>query len=120
VFVSKIKNKRKMKKMTITPERIEAWKKEFGEDNVKKFVIPLDNDGKKTTEGYFHKPTLKAISISSKFAQTDPIRSGQLLYSECFLGSEDENFENNEEVTMSCIQLLNGWFKVRVGSIKNA
>lgn len=108
-----------MKKIAITPERIAAWKAEHGENNVKKFVIPIDDDNTQTVEGYFRKPTLKALGISGKFAETDPMRAGQLLYNECFLGSEHEEFSTNEEVVMSCIKLLNGLFKVRVGEIKN-
>ena len=109
-----------MKKTVITPERIEAWKKEHGSDHVKKITVPIDDEGKETVEGFFHKPTLKALSMAGKFSTTDPIRAGQILFNECFLGSEDDDFSNNEEVVMSCIQLLNSLFKVRVGSIKNA
>lgn len=108
-----------MKKIIITPEKIAVWKAEHGENNIKKFVIPIDDNGEQMVEGYFRKPTLKALGMSGKFAETDPMRAGQLLYNECFLGSECEEFSTNEEVMMSCIKLLNGWFKVRVGEIKN-
>lgn len=107
-----------MKKTSVTPEDIAAWKAKHGDGQVKEFTVPLDDDNKRSAVGYFSKPDLKTIGAAGKFAESDPIRSGMILFDSCFLGGDAE-FRENDEVKMSAIQALNRWFKVRTALIKN-
>lgn len=114
-----------MKKIkNVTPEEIAAWKARYGTDKVKEFTIPISDEQNEhdeylnTVTGYFRKPDLKVIGAAGKFSETDPIRSGLILFEECFLGGDPE-FRENDEVKMSAIKTLNGWFKIRVAVIKN-
>ena len=101
----------------ITQEELSGWKLKYGNDRVKAVVVPIDDDGN-TVTGYVRKPDLKTIRAAGKFAETDPVRSGMILFDNCFLGGDD-SISADDELRMSVISALNTLFKVRVATIKN-
>jgi hypothetical protein len=100
----------------ITEGQLNHWKNQYGE--IKVFVIPLDDSGKKKVTGYFRKPDLKVIQAAAPFTDSDPVKAGLIQFENCFLGGDDD-FKTNDEVKLSAIQALNKLFKVRVAEIKN-
>lgn len=100
----------------VTQAQISQWKKKWGEVHV--IEVPLDDseNGKKAM-GYFKKPTLEAIKASQVYAESDPIKSGEVLFTNCWLGG-DNDFEEIAEVKLSAIKPLASLFKVRTASIK--
>ena len=101
---------------SVSQPQIDIWKAKHGE--VKEITIPLDDEGKEVAIGYFRKPDLNIIGASSKFVDTDPVKSGKILFDSCYLGGASD-FQTNDEVKMSAILCLNRLFKIRLGDIKN-
>lgn len=97
-----------------TPTQIKQWKAEHGE--VHQVEIPLDDEGN-TAVAYFKKPTLDILSASAKYAETDPIKSGNIMFESCWLGG-DERIKSSDEAKLGAIQVVAKLFKVRVATIK--
>jgi hypothetical protein len=108
----------KAEKLTggVTEAMIENWKKQYG--SVHEISVPLDNEGTEVVVAYFKKPDLKTIGAAAKFAETDPIKSGLIMFDNCWLGG-DERMKENEECKVSAVQLVSSLFVIRVGTIKN-
>lgn len=102
----------------VTQHQIEAWKLKHGVDKVKAFDIPVNDEGTEIATGYFRKPDLQVIAISSKFIENDPIKAGLVLFENCWLGG-DERITKDDELKMSAIESLNTMFRVRTATIKN-
>jgi hypothetical protein len=101
-----------------TPEQIEAWKQQYGIDQVFEISVPLNDENTEFVTGYFRKPNLQAISASAKVMEADPIKSGIIMFDNCWLGGE-EKFKNNDEAKMSAIEQLNKLFQIRIATVKN-
>lgn len=99
----------------VTPEQINHWKNQHSVDVIHEISVPLDDEGEKKAIGYFKKPDLKTIQASEKFAVSDPIKSGIVLFDNCYLGGDTFN----DEAKMSAIQELSGFFKIRTAAVKN-
>lgn len=120
----------------VTQAHIEHWKAQYGEDQVKEIVVPLEDE--KTIEetdesgnvnlkeipparfvaGYFRKPDLQIIAAASKFMETDFIKALTIQMDSCFLGGAPD-FKTNDEVRRSAMEAVNQMFKVRRAHIKN-
>lgn len=100
----------------VTEAMIENWKKQYGK--VYEISVPLDDEKKAEATAYFRKPDLKTIGAAAKFAETDPIKSGLIMFDNCWLGG-DERMKEDEECKVSAVQLVSSLFTVRVGTIKN-
>jgi hypothetical protein len=103
----------------VTQLQINHWKNQYGEDNVKVITIPLDDKGQKNAVGYFRKPDMNVMMAAGSIIDSNPLKAGLVFVDNCFLGG-DPDFKTNDEVRVSAINLLNKWFKIRVGTIKNA
>ncbi len=94
--------------------QIKRWKAKYGEVN--QITVPIDDEGN-TVTAYFRKPDLNIIAAASKFAETDPIKSGLILFENCWLGG-DETIKQDDEAKLSAIKSLGKLFKVRDAEIK--
>lgn len=101
--------------MKATPAQIKKWKQDHGE--VHQIDVPLDDEGKKIATGYFKKPNLEIMSAAAKYAESDPVKSGSVLFENCWLDG-DQQLKNNDEAKLSAIAQLGQLFKVRAASIK--
>ena len=99
----------------ITQAQINQWKKKWGE--VFQIDVPLDDEAKDNAVGYFKKPTLDSIKASSKYLESDPIKAGEIVFNQCWLGGDAE-IQENDEVKMSAMQKVSSLFKVRQASLK--
>lgn len=99
----------------ITEAQIKQWKKQWGE--VFAIEVPLDDESKKKAIGYFKKPTLDTIKVSSKYIESDPIKAGEVVFTNCWLGGDDI-IKDNDEAKMSAMQQVSSLFKVRQATLK--
>lgn len=99
----------------ITEAQIKQWKARWGE--VHQVEVPVDDTGREKLTGYFKKPSLEIISASARFAESDPIKSGTVLFENCWLGG-DEALKTNDEARVSCMKVLGKLFRVREATIK--
>jgi hypothetical protein len=102
-------------KARVSQEQIEAWKQQHKVDVIHEITVPLDDEAKEKAVGYFKKPNLQTIAASEKFAMSDPIKSGLVLFDNCYIGGDDFG----DEAKMSAIQELSDLFKIRAAEVKN-
>jgi len=102
----------------ITQENIDQWKKQYGSKNIFSVKVPLDDDNKKFASCIVRKPDLKVIAAAVKFELTDPIKSGIVMFENCYLGG-DEIIKQEDELKSSVIQELNHLYIVRKSELKN-
>lgn len=101
----------------VTQRQINEWKAKYGENKVREIEIPIDDEGN-TVIGYFRKPDLDVIAAAAQFAQSNPVKSGLILFDACWLGG-DPIIKDDDECKMSAIEALNGQFIVRAAKVKN-
>ncbi len=99
----------------VSEAQIKQWKGRWGE--VHQVTVPLDDEGKNFGYGYFKKPNLETISAAGKFTETDPIKSGTIIFENCKLWISDE-IKESDEAKLSCIGRVGQLFKVRAATIK--
>jgi hypothetical protein len=80
--------------------------------------VDKNDEGTEVAVGYFKKPDLNVLALAMKDANTDPIKSGKTMFSNCWLGG-DEVMLTNDEVQLAAIGQLGLLFKVRAARIKN-
>jgi len=98
----------------VTQAQIAAWKKEHGD--VYRISVPgADNDGVAT--GYFKKPNLAIIGAASKYATSDPMKFGEIVFNGCWLGGDPE-MQHDEETKASCMGKLSEMFKIREAQLE--
>ena len=97
----------------MTELQISEWKKKYTDI----YEIIIVNDEGVEFKTYFRKPDLKILSASAKFAESDPIKSGLVLFDNCWLGG-DEAVKNSDELKMSCLQELGKLFKIYQATVK--
>ncbi len=68
--------------------------------------------------GYFRKPNLMIIAAAGKYSDTEPIKSGEVLFDNCKLQIDPE-LQNDDELKMSVIIRLNGLFEMHETEVKN-
>jgi len=97
----------------MTELQISEWKKKYTDI----YEIIIVNDEGVEFKTYFRKPDLKILSASAKFAESDPIKSGLVLFDNCWLGG-DEAVKSSDELKMSCLQELGKLFKIYQATVK--
>jgi hypothetical protein len=96
----------------VSPAQLAAWKKTHKDV----YQITVDDEGKEVT-GYFKKPDMAVISAASRFASSDPVKSGEIMFESCWLAGDVE-LKEVEELKVSCFGKLAELFKVREAKIK--
>lgn len=100
----------------ITTTQLNEWKAKYG--TVAQVKVPTNDEHTEHVYCYFKKPSLDIIGAAAKFAETDPVKSGNILFESCYLGGDPE-VKEIDECRMSAMQALSGLFKVRVSEVKN-
>jgi len=98
----------------ITAAQIKEWKKRHGD--VFQIDVTLDDEGNQAS-AFFKKPDLKIVGLAAKFAEVDPVKSGNIMFESCWLGG-NEIVKTNDEAKLSAIKELGTLFKVRQAQIK--
>ncbi|GIV42048.1 MAG: hypothetical protein KatS3mg034_1358 [Vicingaceae bacterium] len=99
--------------MEITEAQIKKWKAKYGD--VYAITVNIEEDTKATA--YFRKPDLQIISAAAKFADIDPIKSGNIMLENCWLAG-DEIIKEDEEAKLGVIKKLGELFKIKEAEIK--
>lgn len=102
--------------MEITAAQIKQWKAKYGE--LYQITTPLDDTGKKTATGIFRKPDLKIIAAASSHFDAEPLKAGEIIFKNCWVGGDEEIYATNDEAKMSVMAQLGNLFKVRTSSLK--
>jgi hypothetical protein len=105
--------------------------KQEAEDHVKEFVLPhgetpedLELKAKMvkievtSVKAYLKKPSRKVISMATAVGGRDPIRFGELILENCWLGG-DENIKTNDELFLAANSILGDLIKIRTATLKN-
>lgn len=71
----------------VTKEEIAEWKKKHGD------VFHISVEGK---EGYFKKPDRKVLGLASAYAQKSPLKFGETIITNCWLGGDEELISNDD------------------------
>lgn len=98
----------------VTQETIDDWKLKFKKVSL---ISVKDDDGTEKC-GYFKRPDLKILSAAGTFADKDPIKSGCVMFDNCWLAGDAE-LKENDELKMSAIIQLNQIFRIREATLKN-
>ena len=94
-------------------DQIKEWKRTHGENKI--FQIDVETDDVKA-KAYFRKPTLEILSLASKYSD-DLIKTGEVLFDNCWLGGDDV-FNEDDEVKFSAYVQLNSLFEIKTSTIK--
>jgi hypothetical protein len=97
-----------------TDAQIKIWKAKH--KHIYEIEVLVGDENEKAT-GYFKKPDLKVISAAAKFADSDPIRSGMIMFNECVLEA-DERISEDDEAKLAVVEQLGKLFRRKVATIK--
>jgi len=92
-----------------TPEQIEEWKKKYGQ--VKGLIV----DGH---IGYLRKPDRHALAYAATIAQTNPMKSNELLLNACWLGGS-EAIKTDDDMFLGAAQKLAELVTVKEAELVN-
>lgn len=92
----------------VTPEQIEAWKRQH------KHVYEIDVDGHKA---WLRKPTRQELSASLGTAQTDPLGFAEQILNDCWLAG-DEAIKEDDELFLATQPLLSQMIEIKAGQLK--
>ncbi len=99
----------------VSQAQIKRWKSQYGD--VYAIEVKLDDKGKQKAVGYFRKPDLNIIAAASRFADTDPIKSGEVLLENCWLDGDDV-IKTDDEAKMGVLTQLGKLFKIKEAEVK--
>lgn len=124
-----------------TPEQIEKWKKDYGkvhvleipekyltsdgqsfddEDDAKDHASELKDKTVKTESviAYLKTPSRKVISMATSLGSKDPIKFGEIILKNCWLGG-DERIQEEDELFLAANGVLGDLIKIKSASLKN-
>lgn len=105
--------------------------KEDAEDHVAEFVVPEGDTPEDielkanmlkieatTVKAYLKKPSRKVISMATAVGGKDPIRFGELILENCWLGG-DECIKTNDDLFLAANAILGNLIKIKTATLKN-
>lgn len=104
--------------LEIGQPQVDEWKRLFKGVSLITVVKTDEKGEEKKYFGYFRRPDLKILSAAGTFADSDPIKSGEVMFANCKLKCDPEMIED-DEIRMSTIIKLNGIFKIHEAEVKN-
>ena len=100
----------------ITKEMVAAWKEKFGANKIA--LISVQKDENTTLHAFVRHPDIKILSAAGSVVDKDPIKSGIILFENCWLAGDDE-IRNDDELKMGVITEINALFKIRKATTEN-
>jgi len=97
----------------VSEAQIKRWKAKYGEV----YAISVKDENGEDLTGYFRKPDLNVIAAASKFAEADPVKSGIVMFENCWLGG-DEAIKDDDEAKLGVIKSLGQLFKIKEAEVK--
>jgi len=124
-----------------TPEQIEKWKKDFGKVHVLEIPVTFEtSDGnkfddeddatdhaseladkevkKEVVTAYLKTPSRKVISMATAMGGKDPIKFGEIILKNCWLGG-DERIQTEDELFLAANSVLGDLIRIKSASLKN-
>lgn len=99
---------KKVGKITITTEQIEAWKKKYGEV----FIVEIEDK-----KAYLKRPSRKALSAAAVVGKSDPMKYNEVLLENCWLGG-DEEIKTDDPLFLGASQILAELVEVKEATLK--
>jgi len=97
----------------LSAKEIEALKSEHKDV----YEITVADDDGNVHHAYVKKPNLTVISGAARYAESDPVKSGMLMYKAVRLSGSDA-IEQDDELKMSVIAQVGQIFKIREAELK--
>ena len=124
-----------------TPEQIEKWKKDYGKVHVleipEKHVTAdgerFDDENEATDHAaelkdktvtaelvtaYLKTPSRKVISMATSLGGKDPIKFGEIILKNCWLGG-DERIQTDDDLFLAANGVLGDLIKIKSATLKN-
>jgi hypothetical protein len=92
-----------------TPEQIEEWKKKYGK------VSGIIVDGH---IGYVRKPDRNTLAYAATLANTNPLKSNEMLLNGCWLGGSDA-IKTDDELFLGAVSRLSELVTVKEAELVN-
>lgn len=96
-------------------QQIAQWKKEHGD--VYKIKVTDPADEKKVYACFVKKPSKNHIAAAAPFMQSDPVKAGDILRSNCYLAGDPEVLAMDECLIAVNLQII-GLFKLAVTELE--
>lgn len=101
----------------LSKEQREAFIKEYGEHNLKRIDIPLDDMNTEQLEVVVRVPDRATMSQYMKYADVNPKKAQEILIKQCLL-TEKEQVMQDDALFMTAVSLLAELIPIREGRIK--
>lgn len=102
----------------ITQEQLNAWKEQYGAENIKHVkVFEKAGDKEHFKSLVVRKPDLEVITKASRFA-AEPFKAGLIIYNECKLAVDPE-IEANDELKAGALVNLTRMFKIHESEVSD-
>ena len=98
----------------ISAQQINTWKNKYPSGV---YAISTQDDEGTTHLTYVRKPDINALSAAGKYAESDPFKSGDLLFNTLRLGGS-EQVVSDEEMRIGVIKALKKLFKIKEAEVK--
>ena len=98
-----------------TANQIKVWKAKH--KDVYEVEVPLKEGGEEMAYGYFKKPDLDIIGLTTKYAENSPVKAGEVMLDNCWIGG-DKIIKEDSEMKLGAMTQLKGIFKSRVAKLK--
>jgi hypothetical protein len=100
----------------VTKEMIAKWKKEHGNENIRKISLK-DNNRKVSHVCYFKKPSRNVVGLAINFSQSNNSQKFiETLLENCWLGG-DEEVKTNDDLFWSLLSPLNSLVELREAEV---
>lgn len=81
--------------MEVTEKQIKEWKTKHGKVYRIK-VSKIDGKPGEVLTGYARKPTKVELAAAAPLVQSDPVKAGDILRTNCYLGGDEELLKKDE------------------------
>lgn len=99
---------------TATAEQIAAWK--LKHPSGVWAVITTDDDGNAHVT-YVRKPDIQVLGAAAKYAESDPVKSGEIMFNSLRLGGSEAVAED-AQMLMAAVGKIGELFKLREAELK--
>ena len=97
-------------------EELEAVRKKYNLSTVFRIEVPCDDEGKEVAVAFLKKPNRNVMAAALSFAESNPIRSNEILLEGCWLEG-DERIKTDDDMFLSAQMLLQKLISIRVGKL---
>jgi len=97
----------------ISRAQLNAWKAKYTDA----YCITIEDDEGNRLAAWFRKPDIDCISAAARYAESDPMKSGLVVFNTCVLHC-DAGIEADDNLKISVMNKLGELMKVREAELK--